>query len=210
MASLANSRSIVSPVPTIRTDRQASCSKNSSGAPVQPLAEPHAAHWRCPPPGTDLVCPVPSNKGSPPMSNCYTHSCFVLHITAAESGLLREAIALAQYIEDQPDAEAIIQHWLGLSEAFRTIFPPTGEEVVSGFLAIFPDCDFPTFGTDFSFEQQADGIVRVFATADQFEPDAVAVLLHRTITQSLPVAVTWSVRTVTRHQPDCLRRSAGL
>ena len=29
------------------------------------------------------------------MSNCYTHSCFVLYITAAECGLLREAIALA-------------------------------------------------------------------------------------------------------------------
>ncbi|MBB6125421.1 hypothetical protein [Sphingobium subterraneum] len=135
------------------------------------------------------------------MSNCYTHSCFVLHITAAECGLLREAIALAQYIEDQPDAEAINQHWLGLSEAFRTIFPPTGEEVISGFLAIFPDCDFPTFGTDFSFEQQADGIVRVFATADQFEPDAVAALLHRIITHSLPVMVTWSYDS-DRHQPD--------
>ena len=124
------------------------------------------------------------------MSNCYTHACFVLQITAAESGLLREAIALAQYIEDQPDAEAIIQHWLGLSEAFRTIFPPTGEEVISGFLAIFPDCDFPTFGTDFAFEEQDDGSVRVFATADQFEPDAVAALLRRTITRSLPVMVT--------------------
>ena len=135
------------------------------------------------------------------MSNCYTHSCFVLHITAAECGLLREAIALAQFIEDQPDAEAIIQHWLGLSEAFRTIFPPTGEEVISGFLAIFPDCDFPTFGTDFAFEEQDDGTVRVFATADQFEPDAVAALLHRTITQSLPVAATWSYDS-DRHQPD--------
>ena len=29
------------------------------------------------------------------MSNCYTHSCFVLHITADECGLLREAVALA-------------------------------------------------------------------------------------------------------------------
>lgn len=122
MASRANSRSTGSPVPTIRTDRQASCSKNSSGAPVQPLAEPHAAHRRCPLPGTDLVCPVPSNKGSPPMSNCYTHSCFVLHITADECGLLREAVALAQFVEDQPDAETIIQRWLGLSEAFRMIF----------------------------------------------------------------------------------------
>ena len=135
------------------------------------------------------------------MSNCYTHSCFVLHITADECGLLREAVALAQFVEDQPDAETIIQRWLGLSEAFRMIFPPTGEEVISGFLAIFPDCDFPTFGTDFAFDEQDDGSVRVFATADQFEPDAVAALLHRIITQSLPVAATWSYDS-DRHQPD--------
>jgi hypothetical protein len=94
-----------------------------------------------------------------------------------------------------------IQHWLGLSEAFRTIFPPTGEDVISGFFAIFPDGNFPTFGTDFAFEEQDDGMFRVFATADQFEPDAVAALLHRTITQSLPVAVTWSYDS-DRHQPD--------
>ena len=105
------------------------------------------------------------------MSNCYTHSCFVLHITAAECGLLREAIALAQFVEDQPDAEAIIQHWLGLSEAFRTIFPPTGEEVISGFLAIFPDCDFPTFGTDFASEALTPRIKKASIHADVMGSD---------------------------------------
>jgi hypothetical protein len=135
------------------------------------------------------------------MSNCYTHSCFVLRITVPECGLLREAIALAQFLDGEPNAHAIAQHWLGLSEAFRTIFPPTGEDVISGFFAIFPDGNFPTFGTDFSFEEQDDGMFRVFATADQFEPDAVAALLHRTITQSLPVAATWSYDS-DRHHPD--------
>lgn len=135
------------------------------------------------------------------MSNCYTHSCFVLNVTAFEADLLREAIALAEFLGCNPEADDIAEHWHGLSETFRTVFQPTGEEVISGFLALFPDCDFPTFETDFTFEVQDDDRVRVFATADQFEPDAVAELLHRTITQSLPVMVTWSYDS-DRHLPD--------
>jgi hypothetical protein len=135
------------------------------------------------------------------MSNCYTRCCFALYITSAECSLLREAIALAEFLETHPDTQTIAEHWLSLSARFRSDFQPTGEEVFSGFLAIFSDSDFPTFGTDFAFEVQDDGMIRVFASADQFEPDAVAGLLHRIITQSLPVAVTWSYDS-DRYQPD--------
>jgi hypothetical protein len=135
------------------------------------------------------------------MSNCYTHSCFVLTVTAAEAALLREAIAFAHFLDGNPESDDIAEHWSALSDSFRSIFPPSGEEVVSGFLAVFPDCDFPTFATDFAFEEQEDGTSRVFATADQFEPDAVAALLHRIITRSLPVMVTWSYDS-DRHLPD--------
>ena len=126
------------------------------------------------------------------MSNCYTHSCFVLWITAAESALLREAIGFAEFLDEEAETEAIAEHWLGLSETFRAAFPPVDDDPVSGFLAIYPDSGFPTFGTSFAFDEQDDGTIQVFATADQFEPDAVTGLLHRSITQSLPVMVTWS------------------
>ena len=71
----------------------------------------------------------------------------------------------------------------------------------SGFLALFPDADYPTFGTSFSFDEHNDSTVQVFGKAEQFEPDAVAELLHRVITQSLPVRVTWSFDS-DRHHPD--------
>ena len=39
------------------------------------------------------------------MSNCYTHSCFVLWITAAECALLREAITFAEFLDEEPEVE---------------------------------------------------------------------------------------------------------
>lgn len=135
------------------------------------------------------------------MSNCYTHSCFALTVTATEADLLREAIALADFLDANPEDDGITEHWNRLSGTFRTLFAPTGENATSGFLAIFPDGDYPTFGTGFSFDEQNDGTVRVFAAAEQFEPDAVAELLHRTITHSLPVRATWSYDS-DRHHPD--------
>ena len=135
------------------------------------------------------------------MSNCYTHSCFVLWITAAEYALVREAIGFVEFLDEEPEAEVVTEHWLGLSETFRAAFPSVDDDPVSGFLAIFPDSGFPTFGTSFAFEEQDDATIRLFATADQFEPDAVAGLLHRTITQSLPVMVSWSYDS-DRHHPD--------
>lgn len=135
------------------------------------------------------------------MSNCYTNSCFVLTVTSAEADLLCEAIAFAEFLEEEPADDAIAEHWHGLSDAFRTLFAPADENPISGFLTLFPDADYPTFGTSFSFDEEDDGRVRVFATAEQFEPDAVAALLHRTVKQSLPVRVTWSYDS-DRHQPD--------
>lgn len=135
------------------------------------------------------------------MSNCYTNSCFAFTVTPAEAGLLRQAIDLADFLDGNPDEVEIAEFWNSFSETFRDLFAPTGEEVISGFLAIFPDCDYPTFGTSFSLDEHDDGTIRVFATAEQFEPDAVAELLHRTITQSLPVRVTWSYDS-DRHRLD--------
>lgn len=135
------------------------------------------------------------------MSNCYTNSCFALTVTTAEAGLLREAIALADFLDSKPEEDDIAARWHGLSETFRTLFAPIGEAEISGFLAIFPDGDYPTFGTSFSFDAHNDGAVRVFATTEQFEPDAVAELLHRTIIQSLAVGVTWAYDS-DRHHPD--------
>jgi len=135
------------------------------------------------------------------MSNCYTNACFVLTVTAAEADLMREAIALADILDSNPEADDIAEYWRGLSGTFRTLFAPVDENPISGFLAIFPDADYPTFGTSFSFDEENDGRVRVFATAEQFEPDAVAELLHRAITHSLSVRVTWSFDS-DRHHPD--------
>lgn len=126
------------------------------------------------------------------MSNCYTNCCFAMEVTPGEAALLREALALAEFLEDEPDAAATAERWGELSDDFRATFAPLDDDPVSGFLAIFPDRDYPTFGSDFAFEDQADGLVGVLVTSEQFEPDAVAALLQRTITASLPVAASWS------------------
>lgn len=152
----------------------------------------------------DRILPTRPNglqMKDPPMSNCYTHCCFAITITPGEADLLREAIAFAELLEWEPEDDAIVEQWNGLSEAFRTLFVAIDDNPISGFLAIFPDCDYPTFGTRFSFDEESDGGVRVFAHAEQFEPDAVAELLRRTIHQSLPISVTWSFDS-DRHQPD--------
>lgn len=135
------------------------------------------------------------------MSNCYTNSCFAFIVTAAEAALLREAIELAADLEDEPDPPAIAELWQHQSDRFRTLFAAIGDNPISGFLTLFPDADYPTFGTTFSFDEQNDTTVRVFGTADQFEPDAVAELFRRVIAQSLPVRVTWSFDS-DRHHPD--------
>lgn len=135
------------------------------------------------------------------MSNCYTNCCFALTLTRDEATLLRNAVTLAEFLEQGPEANRIAEFWLGLPETFRAAFPANDEDPISGFISLFPDADYPTFGTSFTFDEKNDGNVVVFAHADQFEPDAVAALLQRTITLSLPVAVTWSFDSDRQH-PD--------
>lgn len=135
------------------------------------------------------------------MSNCYTHCCFAMNLTPEEAAHLREAIALASFMEDEPDAAVLTEHWQGLSREFRELFAPVDDNPVSGFLTLFPDSDFPTFGTDFVFDEGDDGTILVVAKAEQFEPDAVAALLHRVVTVSLPIVATWSFD-CDRHEVD--------
>ncbi|MDQ4422138.1 hypothetical protein OOT33_17135 [Sphingobium sp. DEHP117] len=135
------------------------------------------------------------------MSNCYTHCCFGMTLTPAEAALLREAITLTDFLGDEPDEAEVIEHWQGLSEDFRALFAPVDDNSVSGFLKLFPDSDFPTFGTDFAFDERDDGTILVIARAEQFEPDAVASLLHRIVTVSLPIVATWSFD-CDRHEVD--------
>jgi hypothetical protein len=106
---------------------------------------------------------------------------------------------LPQFLEGEPEAQAIAQHWLG--PVGRRSAPSLRRPTITrsrGFFALFPDADLSHLRDRASPSTSIDdSTVQVFAKADQFEPDAVAALLHRTITQSLPVAVNLVLTTAT-------------
>lgn len=134
------------------------------------------------------------------MSNCYTECCFSITVTPEEAALLQAALDFHYHLESEPeDPDA---DWLNAPEELRLAFPaedPT--KPLSGFLSIFPDPDWPLLGATFTFEPTEDGNVTVTAHGEDFEPDPVASLLSKTITQSLPIAVTWATYS-DRHSPD--------
>ncbi len=135
------------------------------------------------------------------MSNCYTHTCFAFRVTPDEHALLAEAIALAAFLEEEPLQDEIATRWAQADASFRALFPAIDDNPVSGFLAIFHDPDFPTFGTTFVFGDHNPASISVFGQADQFEPDAVAALFQRILMRSWPLIITWSYDS-DRYQPD--------
>lgn len=104
-------------------------------------------------------------------------------------------------LESGPLHDEIATRWAQVAASFRALFPPIDDNPVSGFLAIFNDPDFPTFGTQFVFGDHNPASISVVGQADQFEPEAVAALFQRILTRSRPLIVTWGYDS-DRYQPD--------
>lgn len=126
------------------------------------------------------------------MADCYVQGSFAFTCSHAEMALIEEAFQASYDLEDgdtptKPTPE------------FLAAFPPVSSgESWSGFLAIFPDPDFPNFGVDFEGGNTLDrpGVSTViFSSTTDFQPDALAALIQRCCQATLrqaPIGFEWS------------------
>ncbi|MGV7120434.1 hypothetical protein [Sphingopyxis sp. 550A] len=126
------------------------------------------------------------------MADMWTQGSFAIRCSAAEAALLTEAINAAHDIcaaldRDPPGADLL------------AAFPPSDPgDPWSGFIQAFPDPVFPCVGGDFWSEALPDepGYCAVsFASMDDFDPAAVAMLIQRCCVETLragPVGFEWA------------------
>lgn len=126
------------------------------------------------------------------MADSYVQGSFAFTCTHAEMALIEEAFQASYDLESggtptEPTPE------------FLAAFPPVqSDDPWSGFLAIFPDPDFPTFGVDFeggnSPERPAISTVIFYSTTD-FQPDPLASLIQHCCQTTLceaPIGFEWA------------------
>lgn len=126
------------------------------------------------------------------MADIYTQGSFAFTCSNAEMALLEEAFQASCDIQhgDEPADP---------TPEFLAAFPPTeADDPWTGFLAIFPDSQFPSFGVEFeggnTLEQPDVSTVFLYGMTD-FQPDAIAGLIHRCCQDSLrkaPIGFEWA------------------
>ncbi|KHK90369.1 hypothetical protein [Novosphingobium malaysiense] len=126
------------------------------------------------------------------MADSYVQGSFTFSCTHAELALIEEAFeaSYAFMAEDTPKDP---------SPEFLAAFPPVNSgDLWNGFLAIFPDPDFPDFGVEFEAENPRDrpelSTVCLYSTTD-FQPDALAQLIRHCCQETLrqaPIGFEWA------------------
>lgn len=127
------------------------------------------------------------------MADCYTQGSFAFTCSHAEMALIEEAFQ-ASY--DLGDGDAPTEP----TPEFLAAFPPKSPgDPWSGFLAIFDDPDFPSFGVDFeggnTLDQPGVSTVSFWGMTD-FQPDALAALIQRCCQATLlqaPIGFEWAL-----------------
>ena len=116
------------------------------------------------------------------MANSYLKTAFAIIVAAAEAELVLAAqtTAHALYDDEIDETSARVAHFQSLGDAFARAFPPTGDDPFSGFLALFDDADYPSFGGDFEISPFQNDPERreLYFGGEQVELDAVARLLR--------------------------------
>ena len=137
------------------------------------------------------------------MANSYTKAAFVLIVTAVEADLLEKAASAADLCNDRgPEDEERQAAFADLGPAFAAAFPPDAGDPFAGFLALFDDPDYPSFGCDIhAGDTDAAGRVSVYFGGDQFDPGATAELIRRACPSALPCGFEYAL--------DCDRLRAG-
>jgi len=126
------------------------------------------------------------------MADCYVQGSFAFICTHAEMALIEEAFQASYDLEagDTPGDP---------TPEFLTAFPPLEPgDPWSGFVAIFPDPDFPNFGVEFeggsAFDRPEISTVHFYSTTD-FQPDALAQLIRHCCQETLrqaPIGFEWA------------------
>ncbi|MBK8631945.1 MAG: hypothetical protein IPN84_17750 [Sphingomonadales bacterium] len=119
------------------------------------------------------------------MSDHYVQTCFAFDVTANEAGLLLQAAQAADELSSNIDVPSLTRFWSQLPEDFRALFPPTDDDPWSGFTAIFPDPEYPTFGAKFELVDNEKTAQRMMVYGDQFDPDATATLIAVIVKETL-------------------------
>lgn len=126
------------------------------------------------------------------MADSYVQGSFAFTCTHAELALIEEAFQASYDFEaggtpTEPSPE------------FLAAFPPTSpDEPWSGFLAIFPDPDFPNFGVDFegtNMPEQPQISTVTFYSMTDFQPDPLASLIQHCCQATLreaPIGFEWA------------------
>ncbi|CCW16719.1 hypothetical protein EBBID32_10570 [Sphingobium indicum BiD32] len=126
------------------------------------------------------------------MADSYVQGSFAFTCSHAEMALLEEAFQASYDLQDERTPT-------DFTPEFLAVFPPTSpDDPCSGFLAIFPDCDFPNFGVDFeggnTLDQPMVSTV-IFSSTTDFQPDALAGLIQRCCQATLreaPIGFEWA------------------
>lgn len=125
------------------------------------------------------------------MADHWTQGCFAFRCTRGERALIEEAVNasrdLCAGVEADPPSAALL-----------AAFPPTDPaDPWSGFRGAFGDFDYPHVGGDFAAIDHPDAgdCLATFASMDDFEPDALAILIQRCCPATLavgPIGFEWA------------------
>jgi hypothetical protein len=137
------------------------------------------------------------------MSNSYTKAAFGVAVTSAEADLLRRVVGAIEMIDDTEIGLDVLEaHYRDLGADFAALFPRTPESPFDGLLDLFPDENYPSLDFDIEFaEPDADGVVVVFFSGEQFGVETAAKLIQRCAPSALPFGFEWA--------SDCDRLRAG-
>jgi hypothetical protein len=137
------------------------------------------------------------------MSSSYTKAAFGIAVTSAEADLLRRVVGAIEMIDDaEMGLDVLEAHYRDLGADFAALFPRTPESPFDGLLDLFPDENYPSLDFDIDFaEPDADGVVVVFFSGEQFGVETAAKLIQRCAPSALPFGFEWA--------SDCDRLRAG-
>ncbi|KEQ54806.1 MULTISPECIES: hypothetical protein [Sphingomonadaceae] len=137
------------------------------------------------------------------MSNSYTKAAFGIAVTSAEADLLHRVVGAIEMIDDAEIGLDVLEaHYRDLGADFAALFPRTPESPFDGLLDLFRDENYPSLDFDIDFAgPDADGVVVVFLSGEQFGVETAAKLIQRCAPSALPFGFEWA--------SDCDRLRAG-
>jgi len=127
------------------------------------------------------------------VADTYIQGSFAFRCAAAERDLIQEVIYATRDLSDEEEPEKP-------SATLLAVFPPTDEtDTWSGLRGAFADPAYPIIGADFTSEDDPDrpnGCVAIFSSMIDFDPEVIAMLVHRCCKETLQngaIGFQWAV-----------------